>query len=311
MTLSSHRGRIILQWLLTLVGIVAAVLYFIWRSPPDLFREGFRVSPWWLITGFLFYGVFLLFSTIRWGVLLSATPRLLPWRDLAIVTMIAKGLGSITPMNAGEFLKAELSHRILGEQRGSQYGIVAVERVVDVATLLLFSTIGILTQAKLRTYLADRLLLVLGVVIGVIACGIVGLVLAVRWSPKLRSLFEGMRSASHLLLERKSVLALTLILWISIAVMWWALAAAFNAPVTLFDAMLLMSVTTFVIVGSFIPGGIGIADIGAAEIGVMLGYSPAQAMLFPLAIRANTLISLVYGAIGWILRQWSTTLKKT
>ncbi len=300
---NTSRGKLIVRWLSSLVGIVAIVVYFAWQSPAGFFEKGLHVDLLWLACGFFFYGVFLILSTIRWGNLLSADPTILPWKDLTIVTLIAKGLGSITPMNAGEFYKAELSHRILSDGRGSQYGIVAVERVVDVSTLLLCASIGIFTQPKLRIYFADKVPFVIGIVIVTIAIGIASLYFAVRFSPKLRSLYNGMTGAFRLLWIRKSILPLTILLWLSIAVMWWTLAAAFHANVSFSDALLIMSITTFIIVGSFIPGGLGIADIGATQIGIWLGYPPMQAFLFPLAIRANTFISLLYGVLGWFLRQ--------
>lgn len=300
-------GKQVLQVVSTLIAIAFAVWYFTWRTPPEFFQMVSDVSYWYVLLGALGYALFVVLSTIRWGFLLTNDVKSLPWRQLFSITAIAKGLGSVTPMNAGEFLKAEMSHKLSGGSRGSQYGIVAVERVMDVATLLLFATIGILAQAEFRQRFLPHLEVVIALFGVGLVVGVFALKIARKRIAKLRTLIDGMAATIRTTANSWVVPVITIVQWVVIGLLWIALAKAFHVTMPVSDALVILSLVTFIMVASFLPGGVGIADIGASEIALALGYSNPESIAIVFAIRLNTFISLFIGITAYLLRKFQQT----
>lgn len=298
-----------LKGIWTILSISLAFWYFIEKSPQNFFEETRKIDLRFLGLGVLCYLGFILISTYRWIVLMKQPSQKLPLGHMFIITLIAKGFGSITPMNAGEFLKAELSFKLSESTRTKQYAIVAIERGLDILTLLTFAGVGIIAQSAIRYWLREQIVLIF---ISTIVCCVIVTFLAIllyRKLEKVRRIFQEFYHLFFTVIEKKQILILTMINWMIICGLWWALFAGFHLNVTFTNVLLLLSITTFVIVGSFIPGGIGLADITASEVALRLGYQPNEAMFFPIAIRTNTLISLLFGAIAWIYLNWKQPQK--
>ncbi|MDK9699274.1 MAG: flippase-like domain-containing protein [bacterium] len=300
-------GKQVFQVVASLIAIALAVWYFAWRTPPEFFQQFSYINYWYVVLGAFGYALFVVLSTIRWGFLLTKDVKKLPWGNLLSITAIAKGLGSVTPMNAGEFLKAEMSHKLSGGSRGSQYGIVAVERVMDVATLLIFATVGILAQTEFRERFLTHLEIVLGLFVICVVVGVFALKVAHKRITKLRTLIDGMAATIRITANSWIVPVVTIVQWIVIGLLWIALAKAFDVTMPVTDALVVLSLVTFIMVASFLPGGVGIADIGASEIALALGYSNPECIAIVFAIRLNTFISLFIGITAYLLRKFRHT----
>lgn len=294
-----------LRWLWTIISISIAFLYFIYKSPQNFFTETFKVELDFFLLSIALYVLFLLVATYRWILLLNKPLISLPLKNLFLISSIAKGLGSITPMNTGEFLKAEITHKLADTNRTSQYAIVVVERGLDILTLLLCAVIGIFWQQNFRIWLQEKVIFVLGFLILFLSILIIIISIIYKKNQRFRGIVLELKKVLSLVAEKKLVIPITLLNWVVISFLWWSLFSAFHLSMTYPDVLFLLSLVTFVIVGSFVPGGIGLADVTATELALRMGYLPEQALFFPLAIRANTLISLLFGAITWVVYNWS------
>ncbi|MCX7836171.1 MAG: flippase-like domain-containing protein [bacterium] len=300
----------VLKWIWTTLSIGIAFGYFYYRSPKNFFDFTLKIDFLLLCLGVLSYIGFVLVSTYRWMVLLNFPIRKLPIKKLIIITTVAKGLGSITPMNAGEFLKAEFSYKLSETTRFKQYTIVAIERGLDILTLLCLALLGLMAQTSIRVLLQNKLIILLLVVLVVL--GVITFVVMILYDrvEKVKAKINEMGELLKIVIAKKQVILLTLLNWLCITILWWSLFSAFHLPVTLTDVFILLSLVTFVMIASLLPGGIGLADMTASELAIQMGYQPKEAILFPLAIRVNTLISLILGAIAWIYLNWKIQIKK-
>ena len=227
---------------------------------------------------------------VRWQYLLAPIGRA-RFRPAFRTTMIGFAASTVLPARAGEIIRPYLLARQEGLSAPATFATVVVERLLDGATVVLFLAAYVLFFAQKMAagnalYHAVR---VGGLAVGAGTVVILGLMFFAakdpeaigRWAYKLEHLLPGrlthmlaealQRFAEGLAVVRApmrllTALALSVPLWLCIAVGIWAVTMAFHIPMSFTGSFLLLSM---LVVGVAVPtpGGIGAFE-AAARVGL-------------------------------------------
>ena len=100
----------------------------------DAFRT---VTYWWLIPAVLLYFTGLLVRAKRWSVLLRSVAQL-SGRQLVPINAVGLMANNVLPLRTGEVVRAYTLNKSYGVSKSSALGTIAVERIFDGMTMLLF-----------------------------------------------------------------------------------------------------------------------------------------------------------------------------
>lgn len=141
------------------IGIAVSAL-FLWIALRDVdgaaLRESLAGARWWVALPFLaslfaFYWI----KTLRWASLLRAVVPAPPG-GLFRVVMVGYAAGAILPMQLGEVVRAWLGARLLGIRVAASLMSIALERVMDLASILALAAVAMLAMgdasAELRRF---------------------------------------------------------------------------------------------------------------------------------------------------------------
>lgn len=237
----------------------------------------------------------------RWQVMLRRLDCRIPFLDVYLCSSVCVTLALITPMRSGELLKVELlkRHNLLSRVDG--YSSFLVERIADLMLVGILSLLAVFL--KFRAVLpAKRLILAIA---GFLALLILVLFLAprLRFGPvtkKFAMLFRVMTRDPGLMLK---VLVLTALIWVMVAVGWKIALSSVLVQVNLAELLGLICVITAAAVLSMIPGSLGVYEVGITVFLIKIGQDPALAQTGSLAIRAYSLLLLLWGGVHFFLWQ--------
>jgi len=146
-----HRGHAA-----TVVGIALSAI-FLWLALRQVdvtsLRASLAATRWWVALPFLaslfaFYWI----KTLRWSALLSAVVPAAPG-SLFRVVMIGYAAGAVLPMQLGEVVRAWLGARRLGIRIAASFMSIALERVLDLASILLLAAAAMLAMGDVSVEL--------------------------------------------------------------------------------------------------------------------------------------------------------------
>lgn len=146
-----HRGHAA-----TVVGIALSAV-FLWLAlrhvDVNSLRASLAATRWWVALPFLaslfaFYWI----KTLRWSALLSAVVPAPPG-SLFRVVMIGYAAGAVLPMQLGEVVRAWLCARRLGIRVSASFMSIALERVLDLASILLLAAGAMLAMGDVSVEL--------------------------------------------------------------------------------------------------------------------------------------------------------------
>jgi hypothetical protein len=249
-----------------------------------------HADSWWVTLSVVTTVGNMVLRAWRWQYLLAPIGRA-RFRPAFRTTMIGFAASTVLPARAGEIIRPYLLARQEGLSGTATFATVVVERLLDGATVLLFLAGYVLffaqkMEAGNTLYHAVR---VGGLVVGAATVVILGLMFFAakdpqaigRWAFKLEHWLPG--RLTHLLAEvlqrfaeglavvrapmrLATALALSVPLWLSIAVGIWSVTMAFHIDMSFTGSFLLLSM---LVVGVAVPtpGGIGAFE-AAARVGL-------------------------------------------
>lgn len=262
----------------------------------------------------------LYFRALRWGVLLRPLAAV---RERSLVSATAMGFAAnmLLPLRAGEVLRPWFLSRAERLPLAQTMATVALERVLDMATLLLFFGVAALTlplPPEWRRY---------GWVFFATFLGFLAVLIALRVLP--RPAIAALKSFTRPFPERVStpilhaaeqfagglaslgnVSAIALAVGYSFAV-WFALALTFGFGLTALDLPVpwlrgALSLTTIVAIAVAIPGGpgfIGMFQVGC-EVGLgVYGVSKSVAFSYSVIVHGMQFASTVAVGLYFFLRE--------
>jgi uncharacterized membrane protein YbhN (UPF0104 family) len=234
----------------------------------------------------------------RWQVLLKAVGAVsIPWRALYLSTSCSLAFAIVTPFQSGEALKVELlgGHGNLGKFDG--YSCLAIERVLDLLSILLLAVIGLALNVASGSGLSIPVLLIaaLGLVTGT-ALGAWWAVTRSPWRMRFKPLLGSLLAAPGPLLL---AWMLSLAGWLVVAAGWHECLRSIGIALSAVQSLSIAASITLINVLSLVPGAVGVSETGIAVALGQMGHASSMAQSGALMIRAYGLMALLLGLVHY------------
>ncbi len=242
----------------------------------------------------------LLIRAFRWKALLSFVSPGAPAKNLLELEAAGLAVNNILFMRLGELTRAVLASRELEIPLSASLSSVAIERALDLASLLFLFTVVApfypqLVPLALRRSILFFLLLTCGGLVFLIFAEekksfLLGLVNRAfkRW-PKVSEIFEGLFNGAAALKNPKTAflcIALSLFLWCADALTYWTGAKALGISLGYPGSILVLAWAAAASALPTAPGGFGAFEILVESIMVKLGTPIYFSLAFALLTHA-------------------------
>jgi uncharacterized membrane protein YbhN (UPF0104 family) len=243
---------------------------------------------------------------LRWHLLLKRTDTNVPFFDIYMCTAVSLSFSIFTPLQSGEVVKVELLKKYGMMERFPGYGSFLVERVLDLATVLIIAGVSLLTALDV---LLDRsyafYLIVASVLFGVASIYILH---KLRFTGRAQQLLDNMKQCIGNAPKLLQVTIITCVSWASVALSWYILLYCGSLPLDFFKTVALMATVTIITILSLVPGGLGISEAGTSQVLILLGFAPAAAQTGTLVLRSYSIIAIALGVAHLAL--WKIVRKR-
>lgn len=284
------------------IGVFALCLWYILLNFQwlDILRITQQANLGWLLGG----GVITLLGFcylrgLRWFLLLKNLGISVDFFSLYLCNVAVMWLTITTPFQSGEVLKVELLKRSHAVERFSGYSLFLVERVMDLLVVVSIATLSIAGSFNLGVspisivYLWIVLLLLLSA--GIFATR--NLQVAGRPGKLLQAVCDCTNNANSLI----AIVLLTTGAWSMIALGWQACLRSIDIRLNSLQAIALMSVMTLVNILSFVPGAVGVSEVGITEFLSRLDVSAPSAQAGAIVVRFYGLLLIVISGVHWFI----------
>jgi len=309
--------------LFALAVSVAFLALVFWSIDFDEFLEAFAEANYlWLIPAVIIYFLAFTLRAWRWQSLLAHLGGVTLGRSYFVAT-IGYAANNVLPLRLGEFVRAYLLRRNPGLDMTASLATIAVERILDGLTLLLWLGIGLLFFASMWT-LSPLLTLAAQVAAVVFISAGVAVILAVlfpdaalrvantvtqplpdRYAARLMSIAESLLQGFAALKDARKIpfwFVVSNAVWAGEALVYILVAVAMDVDtpiVVLFVAVAASNLATAVPSSS---GGIGPFELLAKETLVRAGVGAGLATAYAIVIHATLWVPVtIAGAILLIL----------
>jgi uncharacterized protein (TIRG00374 family) len=308
-----------------LIGVAAGVALYVGFSVwADARSVGRALAAFSWVAALAAVGLALanyLVRFVRWQYYLRVLGLSVPAGESLLVFLGGFAL-TVTPGKLGETIKAFLLRESRGIPAARTAPIVIAERFTDLLGLLLLTGVGVMRFEVDRRFLAAGAVLIgLGLLVvsvesvAVFALRLVARVPGVRrFAPKLDEFY---RSTATLLRPAPLVVAvlLAVVAWAFECLAFWVIVRGFpGAEIALRAAVFIYATMTVAGALSFLPGGLGVTELGMLELlgklGTGTGRSVAAAATF--VTRACTLwfaVAVGLGALVLFARRTKVSLR--
>lgn len=246
--------------------------------------------------------LFWVIRAFRWYFLLRGMQTKVNFLDLYFSSAVALSLTIVTPFQSGELLKVELLRKYGRVDRAVGYSSFLIERVTDLYVVLAMGCVALAIRwGEMSRESISFLLLAFGIL--PIAAYALLHKLKIRGRPGtiLQQVQAGVGSIRALLI----LVILAFVGWAVVALGWQSALYSISIDASFIDVLGLLAVITLMSVLSFVPGGLGVAEVGTSEFLMRLGVSASHAQAGALVIRCFGLLALGLGfahLVVWKLR---------
>lgn len=299
MTEQSSRARYVTNTI-ALVALTASVWYvaaaFQWNSVWDVLRTA---DPVWLGIAAASIPAYWMTRALRWSALLRQLDVTVPLTDLYFSSAVALGFATVTPLQSGELLKVESLKRHGRMDRSEGYSSFLVERIADLGVVMMLAAVGVLLGCNLG--LPPKA--VYGSLIVMLAGGTasIGLLWKCKLPGRVGRFQLQMRRCVGTPATMVTVFLLTLLGWAVTAAGWYASLLSLGLNVSYATTVAMMALVVLVSILTFLPGGIGVSEVGISVFLVEMGQSVAQSQAGALIVRLYGVFILGLAAIHLLI----------
>ena len=284
-----------------------------------------RFEPGWIVIGLAGLAVGYAARIVRWAMMLRAAGASVSTRACIAPFLGSIALNNVLPFRAGDVVRALVFPARLGVERTTATASLLLERVMDLAALVLCLGLGMATLHR-AVELPQRLQDAIAIASIATAIALAMLVFASPWLADLGARIARSRSidprglvarvvgiAATLLariaaMSRPRVLfglaALSVPVWIGEAGLYYALMRGLQLPSDVPSALTVMAVTTLSTLVPSTPGYVGPFHLAAFGAVTMLGSAPAQAGAFAVLTHFTLwAATTLAGAIAILMRR--------
>lgn len=295
--LLKNKKTILIVFVVTIAVVsVGKVLFeYQWRAIWEaLQKSNFSLFLIGSIVSIIFYW---LCRALRWQILLKSDGVSLPFWQIYLVTGVSVGSSTVTPFQSGEALKVEYLRKH-GAGRLSGYTIFFLERLFDLLTVVGLGVFGVSLGFDFgipHSYFYLFALLFI-FVCAVIAAGIF-LFPSERLNP-IRNLIREKKNQKTAVI---SAAVLTVLSWLMVIFGWKVALASVSIDINFLQASSVVSLTTLLIIMSFVPGAVGVSEIGVSTILMKMGIESSLAQTGAIAVRGYALVILALTLLHWLI----------
>lgn len=251
--------------------------------------------------------LFWLIRSLRWQLLLRQLGVRIHLGRLYWVTAVSLGLTNLTPFQSGEVLKIELLRKegVMDARQG--YSSFLVERVADLAMVLLLGVVG--GASTLAD--SDRLWLLTSLAAAVFGMFAVMLIAGVRLLHGRAG--EFVREMQRCVGSPRVAIQLVLLTaagWMAVAAAWILCLRSVAVEISLSDCATLLSAVTLSGLSTFLPGAVGIGEVTTVEFLVRQGYGDSAARAAAIILRGYAILSVVIGGLHMGLWRSATRVRQ-
>ena len=249
---------------------------------------------------------FLYVRTWRWLIVVRVSNPTARFIDLYWITAVLLGLSIVTPGQLGEALKIELLKRRGLLDRLHGLGSFAIERILDLVVVAGMGIVGLVFGSGLsESYPAFENGAITLFVLGMLALSILWCIDPERFSsPWLKKVCVG--SGSPVIWVKMGLL--TVLSWGLVAVAWKISLDSVGVFLSLAEILLLISFVTVGTIMSFIPGGLGVAEVMTIQALMNMGVAQIAAQAGAIILRVYALMVVLIGTLhllSWFF--WSVS----
>ncbi len=242
---------------------------------------------------FFAHVAFLAVRTWRWLIVVRVSNPDVRFKDLYWISAVLLSFSIITPGQLGEALKIELLKRqgLLGRLPG--LGSFALERLLDLVVIAGMGVVGLALDDRFN----HRFPWFHSAAVVLCTAGV--LVFWLLWAAGPHRLPTGymrrLRHASGTPVVWGKMALLTVAGWGLVAVAWQVTLGTADIRLSVPETLRLISLVTVGTILSFIPGGVGVADLLTVEALMGVGIDQVAAQTGALALRAYSILILFIG----------------
>jgi hypothetical protein len=293
----------IFRWIVA-VGVSAAGLWFALHGADwALVREslGRLSSPLWLALVPLGLGTEYTLRTVRWKLLMDPVKRA-SFRTLFPITGAAFFVNNVLPFRAGEVARVFWTSQKTGLPFATGVAILAVDRLVDMASFLLIILVVLCRKADLFPSLRP-----VAAFAGLTAAMILGLFVMAHFPAAFKRWTErpwlpgAVRARLHQFIDgavalqnagtAAAALGISLVFWVQFIVVVRFISRAFGLPLSWLDAAWLEIGFCFGVLLPAAPGYVGTVEAAGVAALAALGYDRNVALPVVLVIHASQILS--------------------
>lgn len=251
---------------------------------------------WFLLGAGSSVVAYFMLRTARWLVLVRAVQAKATFADLYPIVAVSIGFSLLTPGQLGEALKVELLRRRGLVERVPGLGSFVIERALDAITVAALAALALVGSERIG---GDNAPLLRWAALTLLAAGVLLLIglRFVRPQGSIGNLLCNLNATSVANTQRAIVTVLTVLAWLVIALGWQASLYSIGVHLSLRDALWLMCMVTVAQAASFVPSGLGIAEVLIMETLQGLGYDQQAAIASATVLRLYGLLTILVGAI--------------
>jgi uncharacterized membrane protein YbhN (UPF0104 family) len=272
--LPTNKKTILILFVVTIaVFCVAKVLLeYQWSTiGKSLQKSNFSLFLAGSVFSIIFYW---LCRALRWQILLQNDGITLPLWQIYLVTGVSVGSSTVTPFQSGEALKVEYLRKH-GADRLSGYTLFFVERFFD---LLIVSGLGLLgIWFGFDLGISHAYFYVLAITLLTVPVGAMAIIFLFP-SERLNSLRILLREKQKQKAALGAALILTAFSWLTVILGWKIALSSVSIDINFLQASSVVSLTTLMMIISFVPGAVGVSEISISTILTKMGIESSLAM---------------------------------
>jgi len=279
----------------------------------------------WILAGVILYAILIFLRSFKWFILAINIKNDVKYRRFAPFYLVNSLMGNLTPFKSGEAATPFLLKKYLGIELGQGFFVVILDRFFELAIFslfLIFSLIYVLGKGIANTFIFPIFWAMMAILLAALVFLIIALVSREAFVKMLKFFRIFNRIEKNLaafynawrFFKNKKVYwplaLLTAVGWILEVLSYWLI---FNSvfPVSLFDAMTAQMIAAAATFLSFVPGGVGVGEIGAVYVLNLFKYPAVLATSGVIVARVFlTGILIIAGLAGLVVLRHSAAKAK-
>lgn len=315
---ATNKKRFAVRWLVRLGG-TALLLFFLWKlnlDPAKILDDLLHANGWLVAFAVILVFPFIAVKAWRWQIILKDLGMVVRFGPAYRLYAGGMAAGSFTPGQAGDAIKAWYL-REMGYSLGTALVSIVLDRLFDVAVLLLLAAGGLLFLGTDFAGELPALLALLGGTLGAVVVlsvprwrgRLINFALKIVLRNKARRQGDTVLEAEETEAEKRlrpvsflPVFGATLLASALALFRIWILALALDLNLNLLQVIAVSSLATAISLVPVSVGGIGARDVTLVGILGKLGYAYEKAVSLSTLILLLTLVNLVAGYAIWATR---------